>query len=166
MWTGSGTTSGLRLANNIVRYATLWLWGGFVYYCIELAYRGFSHPSMFVTGGVAFLCLGIINNYLPWRMNFLLQCVIGGIVITVLELAAGLIVNVWLGLDIWDYSDLRFNLWGQIVPHFTLAWMALSAVGLWLDDFLRWKIFGECEPTYTLSFWGRVDGKPSGGTGL
>ena len=147
------TTYGQRLASNIVRYMTLWLWGGFVYYMIEIAWRGFSHPSMFITGGIAFLCIGVINNYLPWRMGFLWQCAIGGIVITVLELIVGLIVNVWLGLGVWDYSDLPLNLWGQIVPHFTFAWMALSAVAIWLDDYLRWKIFGERKPEYRIFRW-------------
>ena len=146
-------TYGRRLASNVVRYVTLWLWGGFVYYMIEIAWRGFSHPSMFITGGMAFLCIGFINNYLPWRMGFMWQCVMGGLAITVLELIAGLIVNVWLGLGVWDYSDLRFNLWGQIVPHFTLAWMALSAVAIWLDDFLRWKIFGGQKPGYRALRW-------------
>ena len=141
------------LVSNIIRYMTLWLYGGFIYYLIELVWRGHSHPSMFITGGIAFLCLGIINNYLPWRMGFILQCIIGGIVITVLELIVGLIVNVWLGLGIWDYSDLRFNVMGQIVPHFTFAWMALSAVAIWLDDFLRWKIFGEQKPEYRIFRW-------------
>ena len=132
---------------------TLWLYGGFIYYMIEIAWRGFSHPSMFITGGIAFLCIGVINNYLPWRLGFIWQCVIGGIVVTILELIVGLIVNVWLGLGIWDYSDLRFNLWGQIVPHFTFAWIALSAVAIWLDDYLRWKIFGEQKPEYKIFRW-------------
>jgi uncharacterized membrane protein len=129
---------------------TLWLWGGFVYYCIELIYRGYSHPSMFITGGVAFLLVGVVNNYLPWRLGFVWQCVVGGIAITVLELVAGLIVNVWLGLGVWDYSDLPFNLLGQIVPVFTFAWIGLCAVAIWLDDFLRWKLYDEQKPEYTL----------------
>ena len=141
------------LTSNIIRCMTLWLWGGFVYYLVEVAWRGFSHPSMFVTGGVAFLCIGVINNYLPWRMGFIWQCVIGGIVITFLELVAGLIVNVWLNLGVWDYSDLPMNIMGQIVPHFTFAWMALSAVAIWLDDFLRWKIFKEQKPEYRILRW-------------
>ena len=149
----SEMTYGQKLANNVIRYVTLWLWGGFIYYLIEVAWRGFSHPSMFITGGIAFLCIGVINNYLPWRLGFVWQCVIGGIVITILELIVGLIVNVWLGLGIWDYSGLRFNFMGQISPHFTLAWMALSAVAIWLDDYLRWKIFGEQKPEYRIFRW-------------
>ena len=146
-------TYGQWLASRIIRYMTLWLYGGFVYYCIELVWRGFSHPSMFITGGIAFLCIGVINNYLPWRLGFVWQCVIGGIVITILELIVGLIVNVWLGLGVWDYSDLPMNFMGQIVPHFTFAWMALSAVAIWLDNYLRWKIFGERKPKYRIFRW-------------
>ena len=150
---GSGMTYGQKLASRVIRYMTLWLWGGFIYYMIEIAWRGFSHPSMFITGGIAFLCIGVINNYLPWRMGFIWQCVIGGIAITVLELIVGLIVNVRLGLGVWDYSDLPMNFMGQISPHFTFAWMALSAVAIWLDDWLRWKIFGERKPAYRAFRW-------------
>lgn len=138
------------LMRSFIRLMTLWLWGGFVYYCIELLYRGYSHPSMFIVGGVAFLLVGGINNYLPWKLGFVWQCVIGGIVITVLELIAGLIVNVWLGLGVWDYSHMPMNVMGQIVPHYTLAWMGLSVVAILLDDFLRWKLYGEERPHYTL----------------
>ena len=139
-----------RYLRKFVRLMTLWLWGGFVYYCIELLYRGYSHPSMFITGGVAFLVVGGLNNYIPWWLGFVWQCVIGGIAITFIELIAGLIVNIWLGLGVWDYSDLRFNLWGQVVPIFTLAWMVLCVIAIWLDDLLRWKLFEEQKPSYVL----------------
>ena len=141
------------LARSFVRLMTLWLWGGFIYYLIELAWRGHSHPSMFAVGGIAFLCVGAINNCLPWRMAFVWQCAIGGIAVTFLELASGLVLNVWLGLGVWDYSGLPLNLWGQVVPHFTFAWIGLSAVGIWLDDFLRWKIFDERKPEYRMMGW-------------
>lgn len=143
------------MMGQIIRTMTLWLWGGFIYYLIELIYRHYSHPSMFVVGGIAFLCVGGLNNYLPWRMPFAWQCVIGGIAITALELVAGLIVNVWLELGVWDYSHLRFNLWGQIVPQFTFAWMLLCIVAIPLDDYLRWKLYGEQKPHYTFFKRGR-----------
>jgi len=132
----------------LVKYITLLLWGGAVYWCIEMLYRGHSHPSMFITGGICFLLVGGLNNYLPWKMPIWLQCAIGGVIITLVELIVGLIVNVWLGLNVWDYSHMRWNLWGQIVPHYTFAWMGLSLVAIWLDDFLRWKLFGELRPVY------------------
>jgi len=129
---------------------TLWLWGGGVYYCIELFYRGHSHISMFAVGGVCFLLLGAINNYLPWRMGLAWQALFGAVIITAVELTAGLIVNVWLGLDVWDYSGLPLNLFGQISLLYSLYWIPLAAVGIFLDDFLRWKLYGEQTPRYTI----------------
>jgi uncharacterized membrane protein len=70
--------------------------------------------------------------------------------ITVLEFFAGLIVNVWLGLGVWDYSGVPFNIMGQVSLPFVFAWVALSAVGIWLDDYLRWKLYDEERPSYVL----------------
>jgi len=51
-----------------------------------------------------------------------------------------MVLNVWLGLDIWDYSGVPGNIMGQVCPQFTLAWAALSAVAVWVEDRLH-KIF-------------------------
>jgi len=128
---------------------TLWLWGGFMFYCIELLWRGYSYPSMFVLGGVCFLIIGGLNNYLPWSLGLAWQAIIGGAAVTVMELAAGVVLNLWLGLGIWDYSHLPLNLWGQICLYYSLIWVVLSAVGIFLDDYLRWKLYGEQQPKYT-----------------
>ena len=42
------------------------------------------------------------------------------------ELAVGLIVNVWLGWSVWDYSGETWNILGQICPRYTLYWCAIS----------------------------------------
>ena len=36
----------------------LGLTGGLGYYCVELAWRGWSHPSMVAVGGLCFLGMG------------------------------------------------------------------------------------------------------------
>ena len=128
---------------------TLWLWGGFLYYVIEMWWRHeFSHPSMFIVGGLCFLLLGGINNYLPWRMGIIWQILIGAGTVTVIEFLSGLIINVWLQLNVWDYSDMPFNLLGQICLQYSFAWIILSAIGIFLDDYLRWKLYGEIKPHY------------------
>ena len=42
------------------------------------------------------------------------------------------------------------NFLGQICPQFTLAWLALSLVGIVLDDYLRYWLFREEKPHYHL----------------
>ena len=144
----------LTLIERIIKYITLLFWGGPVYYCIELLWRGYSHPSMFVLGGICFLAVGALNNYLPWKLGFIWQVLIGTSIVIALELIAGLILNVWLGLGVWDYSNLRFNLWGQISLLYFGLFMPCVALGIWLDDFLRWKIWGQERPRYT--WFGRL----------
>ena len=136
--------------SKFLRLMTLWLWGGFIFYCIELLWRGYSHPSMFVVGGVCFLIIGGINNWLPWSVGIVWQALAGAAAVTVLELISGIVLNIWLGLGVWDYSHLPFNILGQICLAYSLIWVTLSAVGIFLDDYLRWKLYGEQRPKYTL----------------
>jgi len=142
--------------NNLFRYITLLLWGGAIYWLIEMLWRGIihgtpaSHWSMFILGGICFVIIGGLNRWFSWNLGIVWQALIGAAVITVLELIAGLIVNTWLGWDIWDYSDLPFNIFGQISLLYSLFWIPLAAVGVFLDDYLRHKIFGEQKPKYTL----------------
>ena len=133
-----------------IRVMTLWLWGGFIYYMIEIAWRGFSHPSMYIVGGVCFVLIGGINNWLPWELGIVWQALIGAVAVTVVELVSGLILNVWLGLGVWDYTGLPLNILGQICLPFALAWIPVAAFGILLDDFLRWKLHGEERPKYSI----------------
>ena len=134
----------------ILKHAVLALCGGCVYFLIEMAWRGHSHWTMAVLGGVCFVLIGDINEFIPWNMPLILQGAIGSGIVTALELVAGIILNLWLGLGIWDYSNMPFNLLGQICLPFTLLWVALSIVAVALDDWLRYWLFGEDRPTYTL----------------
>ena len=121
----------------ILKHAVLALCGGCVYFLIEMAWRGHSHWTMAVLGGVCFVLIGDINEFIPWNMPLILQGAIGSGIVTVLELVSGIILNLWLGLGIWDYSNMPFNLLGQICLPFTLLWVALSIVAVVLDDWLR-----------------------------
>ncbi len=128
----------------------LFLVGGLVYSAIEIVYRGGTHPSMFIVGGLCFILVGGINNYLNYEMPIIFQMLISSVIITVLEFVSGCIVNLWLKLDVWDYSELPFNILGQVCLSFMFAWFFLSLIGILLDDFLRWKMFGEAKPHYRI----------------
>lgn len=114
--------------------------GGIIYTLTEMLWRGYSHPSMTVAGGVCFLAIYLMTHALTRDRTvaeFLMKCVLGGLIITAVEFVAGVIVNIVLGLDVWDYSDVPGNILGQICPAFTLAWIAISAPAQWLSDVIR-----------------------------
>lgn len=136
--------------NKLLKYFTLGIFGGAVYVFIELLWRGYSHWSMFLLGGVCFIALGLINEILPWQMPLTAQMFIGCAIITALEFITGCIVNLWLGWDVWDYSELPCNLLGQISLKSSVGWYFLSSVGIVFDDWLRYVFFGEEKPRYTI----------------
>lgn len=137
-------------SKNILKMIVLLLIGGTIYFCIELLWRGHSHWTMALVGGICFIAIGAINEYIPWNMGFIDQCLIGACLVTSIEFVAGLILNVWLGLGIWDYSNLPHNIMGQICLPFFFAWIALSSVAIVLDDYLRYWLFREEKPHYQL----------------
>lgn len=132
----------------ILEYIMLFLLGGSIYYMIEILYRGHSHVSMFILGGICFILIGLINEVLSWDMLFWTQILIGDVIVLILEFFTGLIVNVWLRLGIWDYSNLPFNLMGQICLPFALLWLPIIAIAIILDDYCKWLFFHGKKPTY------------------
>ena len=124
------------------------LCGGVLYMMLELLWRGHSHWSMAVLGGVCFALIGGLNEYIPWEMPLWLQGIIGSAIVTALELVSGCILNLWLGLGVWDYSGLPLNLWGQICLPFSLLWVVVSILAVVLDDWLRYWLFDEEHPHY------------------
>ena len=100
------------------------LFGGIAYGLIEIIWRGKTHWSMLLTGGTCFTVLIAIYKK-GSGMSLLKKCLLGGAIITLFEFLCGLIVNLKLKLNIWDYSNRRFNIKGQICPLFSLLWMLL-----------------------------------------
>ena len=132
------------------KYLILGTIGGLIYVLLELIWRGYSHWTMFLLGGTCFVLLGLINEILDWDTPLTLQMLIGCTVITVLEFITGCVVNLWLGWNVWDYSDLKFNILGQISLFSSIGWYFISLVGITLDDWLRYRLFGEKKPRYKL----------------
>lgn len=134
-----------------IKYPVLFAIGGACYMLIEILWRGYTHVTMFFLGGLCFVLIGFINeNYLTGNIPLLVQQIISCFIITTLELIFGLIFNIWLGLNIWDYSNLRFNFMGQICLRYSIFWFFLSLPAIVLDDYLRHKLFGEERPRYKI----------------
>lgn len=133
----------IKLCNNSLKYILLFFVGGFLYCGIEILFRGFSHISMLIAGGICFVLIGLINKVFPYEVSLISQMVISAIIITVVEFIAGFIVNICLGLSVWDYSDLPYNFLGQICLLFTNLWFLLSLPAILLDNFLKYHLLGE-----------------------
>lgn len=132
--------------------------GGTLYYVIEYFYKTFishgnTHWSMFLLGGICFIIIGALNEIIPWEMSLINQGLIGAGVITSLEFIFGVVLNIILKLDVWDYSSLPLNILGQVCLPFSIAWFCLAIVAIFLDDFLRHVWFGEEKPHYHIFHW-------------
>ena len=123
-------------AKKMLTYALLTLVGGGVYVLIEITFRGYSHISMFAVGGLCLALISLTDASLP-RLGLIPKAAFCGVIISLAEFAAGIVLNVYMGLGIWDYSSLRFNLLGQICPQFSLIWIALSVPAIYLSRLLR-----------------------------
>lgn len=110
--------------------------GGIGYGAIEVAFRGYTHWSMLLTGGSAFLSLYLIHIAFPSTSNFI-KALLGMAIITLLELSVGIIVNRVFSLSVWDYSNLPYNLLGQISLPFSACWYVLSIIAFYLFDNIK-----------------------------
>ena len=108
--------------------------GAVGYSMLEVLWRGYTHWTMALTGGVCFQAIYAINRRLrrrPWP----LRCALGAAVITGAELAVGLVVNERLRMRVWDYSRNRLNFRGQICALYSALWFLLCIP---LGPFCAW----------------------------
>lgn len=121
---------------NILLHSVLAVIGGLVYMGIEILWRGHTHWTMGVLGGICFVAIGLLDE-VQQHPPMLLQMVQGACLVTAIEFLSGVVLNIWLGLDIWDYSTMPLNLWGQVCLPFAVAWFFLSAVAVWLENLMH-----------------------------
>ena len=107
----------------VFRKTLLFYLGGCAYLGLELLWRGWSHGSMFLAGGICFLLIGHLNEVEP-RLPLWGQALAGAGIITMVELAFGLAVN--RDFAVWDYRGMPLNFLGQICLPFTLLWIPVS----------------------------------------
>ena len=99
--------------------------GGAIYGVIEVLWRGYTHFSMIIAGGTCFSIFYKINEKFK-KLSKIAKCFIGCSIITCVEFIFGIIFNVILKMGVWDYSDMPFNILGQICPLFSFFWFILS----------------------------------------
>ncbi len=108
----------------ILRIWIPFMMGFFGYALIEIIARGYTHWTMAVTGGTVLAMLYLLYTGAPQLPPMLLY-LMGAVVITATELFVGMQVNVRLGWDVWDYSDLPLHFNGQICLLYSAFWFLL-----------------------------------------
>lgn len=129
-------------------YLFLWALGGCLYYSLEIFFRGFSHWSMFVLGGICLVFITIQGQMVHWDDPLWLQILRSIVFVTAMEFITGIIVNKWLHLAVWDYSNQPFQLFGQICLPFAIIFSGLCALGIFLGGYLPYWLYGEEKPHY------------------
>ena len=105
----------------------MFLIGSCGYGLIEVLWRGHTHWSMLCAGGVCFNIFSYISEKMK-KAGKLAKAFAGSIAVTAVELVFGLIFNVFLKKNVWDYSKMPLNLGGQICLLYSFFWLILSFI--------------------------------------
>ncbi len=110
-----------------MEYIYIFIFGGIGYGVLEILWRGYTHWTMLVTGGICFVLIYVISTvftFMPVVIRSLLCC----FAISAVEFAVGCIVNLKLGWQVWDYSGNALNIKGQVCVMYSSLWFLLSLV--------------------------------------
>lgn len=99
--------------------------GGAGYGVLELLWRGRTHWSMLIAGGLCFMLFSRVAETCRGRSRFY-KAALCSAGVTAVEFVFGVIFNIILKKNVWDYSELPLNVMGQICPLFTLLWGVLG----------------------------------------
>ena len=113
--------------------------GALGYWALELLWRGYTHWTMPITGGICFIIIYVIGNFMTeplWK-----KWIMCASCITTVEFVVGSIVNLGLNWTVWDYSGLPMNFMGQISLRFFLLWLTLAIPTVFLSNILRYYLF-------------------------
>lgn len=110
---------------SVSRSAAMFALGALSYPVVELLWRGHTHWTMSLTGGLCTMLIHLGNRRMAGR-GLAARCGMGCAVITCTEFSVGCIVNRLLGWNVWDYSGAPLNILGQICPLYCVFWFLLS----------------------------------------
>lgn len=136
---------------HIIRKIVLFLLCSVIYCGIEIVYRGWTHWSMALLSGIlGVLCIDTPNNIFGYDLDYSLQVFVSTILCTIGEGITGLVVNVKMGLNVWDYSTLPFTFfWGQCNLFFVFAWaLIIGLFGIFFCDAYWYYICKDDEQPY------------------
>lgn len=112
---------------NYKKDGAVFVFGAAGYYLLEVLWRGHSHWSMAAAGGISLLMLMKAFRKLKNAPHYF-KAIIGGGIITGVELIFGIVFNIMLGMSVWDYSAVPGNILGQICPVYSVLWCGVSFI--------------------------------------
>ena len=113
--------------------------GAFGYGLIEILWRGYTHWSMLCAGGISFCGLSAIAEKFK-SVSKIGKAFLGGAFITSVEFLFGVIFNLLLRKNVWDYSKTPLNICGQICAFYSFLWVVLSFITLPLVSAINKKL--------------------------
>lgn len=130
---------------------------GAMYMVLEGLWRGWTNISMLFVGGLCAFLIGRLNEQNTFKnLKIWQQSLMGTIITLIIEFVSGLILNKWLGFHIWDYSNTWGNVMGQICIPYALLWFLLMPFCMFIDDYLRDKLFKEEKPYGLLEYYKKL----------
>ena len=121
----------------LIFYGFVFWLGGTLYQALELWWRKRTHVSMFLAGGTAAGLLEFFCNGVFFALPLFFKCLLGALIITLVEFSFGCVVNLGMGLKVWDYSGYPWQVLGQVCLFYSLLWGVVSLPALLLLDFLH-----------------------------
>ncbi len=121
--------------NTLSQKGLVFLIGGLCYALIEVSTRGYTHWSMVLTGGVCLLLM--YEVHIHSKFNWWIKYLIGATIITTLEFTVGVLVNLVMHWNVWDYSHLPLNVLGQICVPYFFIWYLVSIAGFGICAILQ-----------------------------
>jgi len=109
------------------------------YGIIELLWRGRTHWTMVIAGGMCFIIFSQVAKRYKTRSG-LYKAAVCSVGVTAVELIFGIAFNLVLKMGIWDYSKMPFNFMGQICLLYTLLWGVLGYFFVPLAEMLNNKL--------------------------
>lgn len=100
--------------------------GSVLYPLIEILWRGHTHSSMALAGGLSLMLINIVCCKKMQKKSLAAKCAAGSLIITGIEFIVGVWVNMILHLSVWDYSALPLNILGQVCLPFSVIWFLLT----------------------------------------
>lgn len=99
--------------------------GAVGYPCLELLWRGRTHPSMALAGGASLCALWRLSESLS-HVALPIRAAAGAAAITGIELASGEIFN--RDHRVWDYRTKKHHVRGHICAEYSALWFLLCMV--------------------------------------